>query len=117
LHSSSAALMVKLRFTCPTSRAGAAPARAQTTRKSSVLKPRCSVWKWTSVTPVSVRIGGMLRTSSCASQYAATCCSKNTPSPPVEIGLETRFWLGPSMQSTKCSTVSLTGEAVQSLVR
>ena len=48
----------------------------------------------------------MLRTSSCASQYAATCCSKNTPSPPVEIGLETRFWLESTMQSTKCFTVS-----------
>lgn len=70
------------------------PPLAQTMRKSSVLKPRCSVWKWTSVTPLSVRIGGMLRTRSCASQYAATCCSKNTPSPPVDIGLETRVWLG-----------------------
>ncbi|MNV61180.1 hypothetical protein D3C71_1536780 [compost metagenome] len=64
LHSSSAALTVKLRFTCPTRRAVAAPARAQTTRTSSVLKPRCSVWKWTSITPASARIGGMLRTSS-----------------------------------------------------
>ncbi len=34
--------------------------------------------------------GGMLE-QELASQYAATCCSKNTPSPPVEIGLETRF--------------------------
>ena len=39
---------------------------------------------------VSIRMGGMPRTSSCASQYAATCCSKDVPAPPVDAGLETR---------------------------
>jgi hypothetical protein len=90
VHSSSAALTVKLRFTWPASLRENPPARAQTARKSSVCRPRCSVWKLTSLSVVSMRMGGIAPTKSCANQYAPTCCSKVVPAPPVAAELDTR---------------------------
>jgi hypothetical protein len=61
------ALTVKLRFTWPAMLRTAPPA-AHTIKKSSVYQPRRSVWKVTSATVASIRIGGMAPTKSCASQ-------------------------------------------------
>jgi len=66
-QSLSEALTVKLRSPGP--RAARGGARAFTDDQKIVgLQPRRSVWKLTSVTVVSIRIGGMARTRSCASQ-------------------------------------------------
>src|SRR5260221_10242380 len=87
-HSSSLALTVKLRFTWAASLRRTPPAPSQVIRRSSVFQPRCSVWKLTSMTWVSMRIGGMAESSNCASQYASTSRSKKVPAPPVDQELE-----------------------------
>ena len=66
-HCWSDALTVKLRFTWP-ARLRDTPPNVPTTKKSSVCQPRRSVWKLTSTTVLSIAIGGIAPTRSCASQ-------------------------------------------------